>query len=128
MVAYAQVLQFWAEKADLPTLAQPCLLAGSILELREAMKCYISFSDNTIFSTVALPEEPLASQLEKTIPESTQPVYPDPLVEEAAVKVTGEEAAPTVGPTEGSCTFWTLDEEPTRREQSPHQFPGWKEM
>ena len=28
------------------------------MELREEMKCYISFSDEDIFSGVALPEEP----------------------------------------------------------------------
>ena len=34
MVAYAQALQFWVEKANLPTQGQPCLLAGSVVELR----------------------------------------------------------------------------------------------
>ena len=33
-VAYTQALQFWMEKANLPTLGQPRLLAVSILELR----------------------------------------------------------------------------------------------
>ena len=36
--------------------------------------------------------------------------------------------SPIVRPMEGSCTFQTLDEEPTRREQSPNRFPGWKEV
>ena len=49
MVAYAQALQFWAEKASLPTLGQPFLLVGSILELREVMKYYVSFSDDAVF-------------------------------------------------------------------------------
>ena len=53
MVAYAQALQFWAEKATLPTQGQPCLLVGSILELREAMECYVSFPDEP--SLVAWP-------------------------------------------------------------------------
>ena len=34
-VAYAQALQLWAEKANLPTQGQPHLLVGSVLELRE---------------------------------------------------------------------------------------------
>ena len=99
-----------------------------ILELREAMKCYISFPDDTVFSSVALPEESLTIQLGKIIPESAQPAYTDSPVEEAAVKGTEEEAAPIVRPAEGSSTFWTLDEEPTRRELSPNWFPGWKEV
>ena len=44
-VAYTQALQFWVEKADLPTGGKPCHLVGSIVELWEEMKCYISFSD-----------------------------------------------------------------------------------
>ena len=32
-VAYAQALQFWAEKVDLPTGGRPCLLAESVKEL-----------------------------------------------------------------------------------------------
>ena len=55
MVAYAQTLQFWLWKVDLPTQGQPCLLAGSILEQREAMECYVSFPNNAFFSGVALP-------------------------------------------------------------------------
>ena len=43
--------------ADLPTQGQPCLLAGSILEMREAMECHVSFPDDAIFSGMALPEE-----------------------------------------------------------------------
>ena len=40
-VAYAQTPQFWAEKANLPTQGQPCLLVGSVLELREEVKHYV---------------------------------------------------------------------------------------
>ena len=32
-VAYAQALQFWAEKANPPTKDKPCLLVGSVIEL-----------------------------------------------------------------------------------------------
>ena len=92
MVAYAQALQFGAEKANLPTQGQPHLLVWSILELREAMECYISFPDNAIFGGMALPEESPTTQLEKTIPKSAQQVYTNSPVEEAAVTVTEEEA------------------------------------
>ena len=56
-VAYAQALQFWVEKANLPTQGQPGILVGSILELREAIECYISFPYNAVFGGMALPEE-----------------------------------------------------------------------
>ena len=34
MVAYAKALQFWVEKANLPTEGKPHLLAGSVVEFR----------------------------------------------------------------------------------------------
>ena len=58
MVAYAQALQFWLEKADPPTGGKPHLLAGSMVGLREEMKCYVSFSDEDVFNGVALLEKP----------------------------------------------------------------------
>ena len=72
-VAYVQALQFWAEKSNLPTLGQPCLLAGSILELREVMEPYISFFDDAILDGVAPLEGFLKDQSEESIPESPQP-------------------------------------------------------
>ena len=99
-VAYAQAIQFWVEKANLPSQGQPCLLAGSILELREEMKHYVSLPDETIFSSMALPEEPLTTQSEETAPKNAQPAYGNSPAEQAAGKVT--------------------EEEPTRREQPPN--------
>ena len=70
MVANAQVLQFWVEKTDLPTGGKPCLLAGSVVELQEEMKCYVSFSDGDVFKGVApLEEFPIGPSQEAT-PES----------------------------------------------------------
>ena len=57
MVAYAWVLQFWVEKADPPTGGKPHLLAGSVVELQEKMKCYISSSNEDVFNGIALLEE-----------------------------------------------------------------------
>ena len=91
-MAYAQALQFWAERANLPTHGQAHLLAGSILELREEMKCYVSFPDEAIFSGVALPEESLTTELEEATPKSAQPVHTNSPVEEATVKITEEES------------------------------------
>ena len=58
MIAYAQALQFWAEKANLPTQGQPHLLAGSVLELREEMKHYISFPNEAVFSSMVPQRNP----------------------------------------------------------------------
>ena len=103
MVAYAKALQFWVEKASLPTQGQPCLLAGSIAELREEMKCYVSFSDGDIFSDMALPEEPLITQSKEAAPKSAQPTQADSPVKEAIAKV---------------------PKEPTKKKKPPNQFPG----
>ena len=79
MVAYAQALQFWAEKSNLPTQGQPHLLAGSILELREAMECYISFPNDAVFGDMALPEESLAIQRKLLPRASSQCLLTPPL-------------------------------------------------
>ena len=100
MVAYAQALQFWVEKFNLPTQGQQCFLGGSILEPREEMKFYVSFPHEAIFSGIALPEGPLTTQSEVTAPQNAQPAYVNSPAEEATVKVT--------------------EEEPTRREQPPN--------
>ena len=107
MVAYAQALQFCMERANLPTQGQPHLLAGSVVELREEMKCYVSFSDEDIFSGVALPEESSITQSKEATPKSAQPMQTNSPVEEAITKVT---------------------KELTKKEQPPNWFPGWKEV
>ena len=56
-VAYAHALQYWVEKTDLPTGGQPCLLAESVKELPEEMRCYLSFSDKEVFEGVTPLEE-----------------------------------------------------------------------
>ena len=68
IVTYTKALQFLVEKANLPTEGQPCLLAGSIVELREEMKCYVSFTDKDIFSGIALPQESPITQTKEATP------------------------------------------------------------
>ena len=99
-----ETLQFGAEKSKLPPLGQPCLLAGSILELRKAMEPYISFCNDTVLSGVAPQEGFLEDQPETTTSGSTQPASADALIEEAAMEeatpiedATTEEAAPLGG-------------------------------
>ena len=61
---------FGQKKANLPTQGQLHLLAGSIMELREEMKCYVSFTDEDVFSGMALPEEPSITQPKEAAPKS----------------------------------------------------------
>ena len=93
MVAYAQALQFWVEKVDLPTRGKPCLLAESIIELWEEMKCYLSFSDKDVFKDLALLEEAPIILPKEVAPRGAQPTPADIPVKEAAVDTTMEPAA-----------------------------------
>ena len=61
-------LQYWAEKANLPTPGQPCLLVRCILELRKAMELYMSFSDEAILDGATSQEESLEDLTGVTIP------------------------------------------------------------
>ena len=54
------------------------------------MKYYISFPDEAIFSSVALPDEPSTTQPEEATPKSAQPMQTDSPVGEAAKKITKE--------------------------------------
>ena len=70
-VANAPALQYWAEKTNLPTGGQPCLLAESVKELQEEMRCYLSFSDKEVFEGVTPLEEMSADLAEEAEPHST---------------------------------------------------------
>ena len=104
-MAYAWALQFWAEKGDPPTGGKPHLLAGSIVELWEEMKCYISFSDEDVFSGMALLEEPPVIPSEEAMPKGTQPTLANPLVKEATMDIAMES---------------------TPEKKPLNQFPGWE--
>ena len=84
------------------------------------MKCYVSFPNDAVFSGMALPEDSLTAQSEKTIPKSVQPAPTNSPIEEAAVKVAEEEATPIARPPEEPSTSQIPNEEPTRREHSPN--------
>ena len=73
-VAYAHALQYWAEKTDLPTGGKPWLLAESVKELWEEMRCYLSFSDKEVFEGVTPLEETSANPSEKAKPHSVATV------------------------------------------------------
>ena len=70
MVAYAQALQYWAEKTDPPAGGRPHLLAESVKELREEMRCYLSFSDKEVLKGMD-PLEMSTIPTEEANPQST---------------------------------------------------------
>ena len=107
MVAYAWALHFWVEKADLPTGGKPYLLVGSIVELWEEMKCYISFSDEDVFNGIALLEEPPIILPKEATPGGIQPTLANPPMKEATLDVTME---------------------PPAEEKPPNHFPGWEKV
>ena len=106
-VAFTKTLQFWAEKANPPTRGKPHLLAGSVVELWEEMKCYVSFCDEDVFSGIALSEEPPIIPPEEATPKGAQPTLANPPVKEATMDV-------TMGP--------TAEKKPS------NQFPCWEKV
>ena len=75
MLAYTKALQFGAEKVNLPTQGQPCLLVGSVVELREEMKCYVSFTDKDSLqwcgSSGGIPSNPTQGSHPQEFPSNT---------------------------------------------------------
>ena len=65
-IAYARVLQYWVEESNLPTGGQPHQLPKSVKELREEMRCYLSFMDLEVFEGVTSPEETLPYPVEES--------------------------------------------------------------
>ena len=57
VVAYARAPQHWAEENNLPAGGEPQLLAESVMELREEVKWYLSFTNEEVFWGVALPKK-----------------------------------------------------------------------
>ena len=107
MVAYAQALQSWVEKVDPPMKGKPCLLAESVKELREEMRCYLSFAKEDMFKGVALLEETSTIQMEEADPQSARSTPANTLEVEA-----------TVG----------MAREPTVEKRPPIKFPGWEKV
>ena len=82
-LAYAQVLQYWAEKVNPPVPDKPRCLAMCVHELRWHMKRYMTFSDYDVF-------EGLMHRLPGVeIKEATQPnpIEPSPVDAPAALMV-----------------------------------------
>ena len=81
-VAYARALQHWVEEIDPPAGGRPHLLTKSVKELRDEVKCYLSFSDEEVFKGVALPEKE-DDQSPETLPTNVlkTPCTPEPAME-----------------------------------------------
>ena len=56
-------------ETDLPAGGKLCLLAESVKELREELKCYLSFSDEEVFKGLALLEEMSGALIKEVIPQ-----------------------------------------------------------
>ena len=56
-VAYARALQYYAEQSDPQKRCQPCLLAESVVEVREEIGFYLAFQDEEVFWGLDLPKE-----------------------------------------------------------------------
>ena len=54
-MAYARALQHWVEQSNLPAGGWATILAKSMLELREEVKWYLSFTNEEFFWGAALP-------------------------------------------------------------------------
>ena len=106
-VTYAWALQFWAEKADPHTGGRPHQLAGSVKELWEEMRCYLSFSDKEVFKGIGLPEETSVPPTEEATPQSAKSI-------------------PTSTPVEEATTEMAM--KPTMEKRPPNKFPGWEKV
>ena len=93
VVAYARDLQHWAEQNDLPTGSEPHLLAKSVLELREEVKWYLTFTNEEVFQGIAIPEveEGGGSMTPSPTNVPQMPLVPEPQLKEKAPKFIGWE-------------------------------------
>ena len=93
MVAYARALQHWAEQNNPPARGEPHLLARSVLELREEVRWYLSFTDEEVFRGVAPPkeEEEESLQTSGTTSFPKTPCMPEPVLKRRAPKFVGWE-------------------------------------
>ena len=122
-LAYAQAIQYWAEKSNLLMPGQTCLLARCVIELRRVMKPYVTFSDDAILDGAALQERSLEDQTGVTIARKIQQASTrvsteeEPTKELVPTKVSTEEAAPTEEPSE------EMDSTGDPIEDQPSQWP-----
>ena len=93
VVVYARALQHWAEQYNLPAGGEPRLLAKSVLELREEVKWYHSFTDEEVFWGMALPKKEEEDSLQTICAADVSKTHcaPEPALEGRAPKFLGWE-------------------------------------
>ena len=93
VVVYARALQHWVKQNNPPAGGGPQLLVKSMLELREEVKWYLSFTNEEVFWGVALPEKE-EEESPKTLSTTDVPKVHhalEPALEERAPKFLGWE-------------------------------------
>ena len=85
-IAYAQALQYWVEKSNLPMPGQPHLLVRCILELRERMEQHVSFLDVTVLDSVAPPKRFFKDWAKITVPGESPPTFTNVPIEKVAME------------------------------------------
>ena len=105
VLAYARALQYCAEQNNLPAGGEPRLLAKSVLELREEVKWYLSFTNEEVFWGMALPKkeekESLKTLSTRDVPKTPWCAGAIPGRESPEVFGMGEGTTPI--PTSGGC-------------------------
>ena len=94
------------DKSNPPAGGQPHQLAESVKELREEMRCYLSFTDQEVFECVTPLEETPTGPAEESQPPS-------------------EAATPVIAPKES--TAKETPQEPARERDCP-KFPRWEKV
>ena len=93
MVVYTRALQHWVEQNNLPARGEPHLLVKSVLELREEVRWYLSFTNEEVFWGVALPKKEEEDNLQTGVSMDVTKVdhAPEPMPEGRAPKFLGWE-------------------------------------
>ena len=141
ILAYAQALQYWAEKANPPKPDKPHLLVRYIHELRWAMRPFTTFTNGAIFrgttlrpgileegatepGTIKTTQTPMLERRPATSPEKLA----TPSAEEPDVSATAS-GEPTDEPTRDLATSPTpLETDKKATESPPHELPSWTQI
>ena len=75
-LAYAQTLQYWAERANPPSPGEMCCLVRCVQELRWAMKPFTTFSDHAILEKAKPDQGAPKAEVEGPAQPSTPPAMP----------------------------------------------------
>ena len=114
-LAYAQALQYWAERANLPGPSEMHHLARCVQELRQAMKPFTTFSDSVILEKAMPDHRTPEAEVEGAAQPGTTLTMPDTRPSTPPAVPANELAIPTAPPAT------TNNEEGT----AGHKYPNW---